>query len=830
MSTGRRVQLGLAVASLLGMLPLLALTQAPATTTAVAALPALSALPVAQWTPRILALEGARDWARLGDELGVVRAVRPDLDAANGLGYLQARARLEAGDRQAARRLLQPFLAPAHLLRDLALYHLSRVELLDNRPAEAALLREDLVFNHPQARYRTRMVEEQADYLETQGVAPLEAFALRLGESAGAPTRRLLQARLVEALLREGQKGPARDRGLALLREGTADDAADRVSRALDEAKLVEAAPPESWVLVAEAARTHRRFDRAIPLLQKALPHLPARRSDLLFSLGRAYFFAERFPEAEKAYLAGAASARDAETRGSFLYQAARAAQLGGDDARAERHLAAAIGAPHPAPRVRPRRGRGRKARARPAAPAATSEAQPRVAAALVQRLRIRAAQKRMAEAERDLRLLEKLFPRSEAQAEGTMAYAVALVAGGRFADAQALLVPLTAWRKDDSLLGYWLGRSQETIHPAAALEAYRAVLRGQSPTHLAVFARERLQGPLREASLREAERLGAEAQAALGAGDLERARALQSDAYLLAPAAAREAARARLEEIYRRLPEYKAALELRARAFPGLPVVDPAPAAPAGAPLVAGTPEAPPPAPPTPSRVDLLMALGLFDDAADLLPQRYPLGDAQSALTRAEALQRGGVPPGAIRAAEGALRALPAAMVPDLLPRRLQELLYPRYFWERVQADAQRQQADPRLVLSVMREESRFEARAKSAAAARGLLQLIIGTARAVGAKLGLMDVKPDVLYQPEVAIPLGARYLGDLVHDFGGDRYRAVAAYNAGPAQSQLWARMAPGPGADTFYASVNFDETRRYVGRVLSTYERYGEIYGR
>jgi soluble lytic murein transglycosylase len=166
--------------------------------------------------------------------------------------------------------------------------------------------------------------------------------------------------------------------------------------------------------------------------------------------------------------------------------------------------------------------------------------------------------------------------------------------------------------------------------------------------------------------------------------------------------------------------------------------------------------------------------------------------------------------------------------MVPELMPRRLQELLYPRYFWERVVDEAAKQGADPRLVLSVMREESRFEVRAKSPAAARGLLQFIIGTARDVGQKLGLVDVQPEDLYQPDVIIPLGARYLADLLREFGGNRYHAVAAYNAGPAQSRLWARLSPSPDADAFYSSVNFDETRRYVGRVLSTYQRYGEIY--
>lgn len=54
-------------------------------------------------------------------------------------------------------------------------------------------------------------------------------------------------------------------------------------------------------------------------------------------------------------------------------------------------------------------------------------------------------------------------------------------------------------------------------------------------------------------------------------------------------------------------------------------------------------------------------------------------------------------------------------------------------------------------------------------------------------------------------------------------------MSAYNAGPPQARLWARLAPSPQRDAYYSSINFDETRRYVGRVLSTYDRYREIYG-
>ncbi len=126
------------------------------------------------------------------------------------------------------------------------------------------------------------------------------------------------------------------------------------------------------------------------------------------------------------------------------------------------------------------------------------------------------------------------------------------------------------------------------------------------------------------------------------------------------------------------------------------------------------------------------------------------------------------------------------------------------------------------------MREESRFNPRAKSAAAARGLLQLIITTARDVGRAIGLVDVGAQDLYDPHVVIQLGAKYVGDLSRTFPGSAYQVAAAYNAGPNQSKLWARLAPGPGDDMFLSSINFDETKDYVRKVMNSYERYGEIY--
>src|SRR6185503_14673747 len=236
------------------------------------------------------------------------------------------------------------------------------------------------------------------------------------------------------------------------------------------------------------------------------------------------------------------------------------------------------------------------------------------------------------------------------------------------------------------------------------------------------------------------------------------------------------------------RLPRYAEVLDLHAPEFPRFPLPDAAPASPAPASSApAATPAAAaagsPPPPAGPDRLDNLLALGLFDDAVDLIKERYPLQPATSAVARAVALSRAGATRASIQAVEVAARAFPPDFLPRLLPRLVKELLYPRYFEDEIAARSAAHGADPRLVLAIMREESRFEPKARSAASARGLLQLIITTARDVGKALGLLDVSSEDLYDPAVAIGIGSRYVADLQKEFAGDPYKTAAAYNAGP-----------------------------------------------
>jgi soluble lytic murein transglycosylase len=286
--------------------------------------------------------------------------------------------------------------------------------------------------------------------------------------------------------------------------------------------------------------------------------------------------------------------------------------------------------------------------------------------------------------------------------------------------------------------------------------------------------------------------------------GSFDLARRVQTDRILLSSSNHADELK-RLADIYRQLPPYRAVLELKPHDFPRFPLVA------------------------NPDRLSLLLAMGLFDEATDEIQERYPLRPMSSALTRSLVLNRGNASRDSIYAVEVLMRSVPNDYLPELLPLVVRQLLYPRFFYDYIVEDSKHFDADPTLVLAIMREESRFNPRAKSEAAARGLLQFIITTASEIGRDIGLVDVTPEDLYDPRVIIRLGARYVTTLSKQFSNDHYETAAAYNAGPHQVALWARLSPGAGDDFFLSAINFDETKQYVRKVMNSYKRYAEIYG-
>jgi soluble lytic murein transglycosylase-like protein len=789
---------------------------APAETKAKA--PSAEVRPIGEWSEQFRYLGAAERWSDLDALLDRIEVQHPDLYAQNSLAYLHARARIENNDASGAAKKLAPYLAAGNRYRDLALYHQAELDDSNDDHAAASAHRTELIAGAPNSLYRDEALDDETEWRASlKDTKPLLELAARVYASAPTARRRDLDAHIVEALVRSGDLNGALTRGLTLLRGGTTDDPSDRVSRALDRPELLRRMNAPQWVMLGESFRNHRHYDRAVavlslalgtpqpahaamlavkkkvPLKKKAAPAKPKPaapavvrsagpdRNDLLFGIGRSLFGAEQYANARQTYLRGANETRDLRWKSTFLWHAARAAQLQNDDAGAEQLMTQSIAVP------------GRF---------------PSTAAALTQRLRTRLKAKRVAAAAADLNAIRAGWPRDHAIVEASLAWAIYIIAANN--DSAALgalnaIPPALLDKYDGPELAYWRARALERTNPHAAFETYLTVLRAPVPTHFAYFARARIEAP--SMASRVAQELAAREQQVaqlIAAKKFEDARRIETDRILLS-SRNRDVELKRLASIYEQLPAYRAILELAPLPTPRFPLA------------------------PNADRATQLMAMGLFDEAIDEIPRRYPLQPARAGLTQSLALNRGGASKQSIYAIEVLMNSVPRDYLPELLPMSVRELLYPRYFFGFITEDAKKYGADPTLVLSIMREESRFNPRAKSEAAARGLLQFIITTARDIGRDVGLVNVQPEDLYDPRVIIRLGAKYISELTEKFGGDRYKAAAAYNAGPNQVALWSRFAPAAGEDFFLSSINFDETKQYVRKVMNSYARYGEIYG-
>ena len=129
--------------------------------------------------------------------------------------------------------------------------------------------------------------------------------------------------------------------------------------------------------------------------------------------------------------------------------------------------------------------------------------------------------------------------------------------------------------------------------------------------------------------------------------------------------------------------------------------------------------------------------------------------------------------------------------------------------------------------VLGLVRQESRFISNARSAAGARGLMQLMPATASWVARQLGLRNYNPSRVAEIPTNIVLGTRYL-KFVLDELGHPLLASAAYNAGPGRARRWRDERPLEGA-VYAETIPFPETRDYVKRVMSNTMYYSQLIG-
>ena len=163
-----------------------------------------------------------------------------------------------------------------------------------------------------------------------------------------------------------------------------------------------------------------------------------------------------------------------------------------------------------------------------------------------------------------------------------------------------------------------------------------------------------------------------------------------------------------------------------------------------------------------------------------------------------------------------------------DDLPEAVWKVIYPLEYADLLQERALKEGLDPALVAAIIWQESTFDAGAVSGAGARGLMQVIPPTGRKLARSLGLTYRQQD-LYNPQVSLSFGTRYLRQMLDEFGGRLERALAAYNAGPHRVVVWTANKPEMSAEEFVESIPFTETRGYVMNILTHTEHYRRIYG-
>jgi hypothetical protein len=131
-------------------------------------------------------------------------------------------------------------------------------------------------------------------------------------------------------------------------------------------------------------------------------------------------------------------------------------------------------------------------------------------------------------------------------------------------------------------------------------------------------------------------------------------------------------------------------------------------------------------------------------------------------------------------------------------------------------------------IILGLTRQESEFNTVANSHAGARGLMQLMPGTAKMVARQHNVAYDERRLTSDPAYNVMLGAAHFGDLINNYNGSYILSLVAYNAGPRRVREWIEMYGDPRGEVdpidWVESVPFTETRKYIQIVMQNVHVY------
>ncbi|SFR13965.1 soluble lytic murein transglycosylase [Desulfoscipio geothermicus DSM 3669] len=158
-----------------------------------------------------------------------------------------------------------------------------------------------------------------------------------------------------------------------------------------------------------------------------------------------------------------------------------------------------------------------------------------------------------------------------------------------------------------------------------------------------------------------------------------------------------------------------------------------------------------------------------------------------------------------------------------------IMKIFYPLPYRDMIFEYSAKASIDPFFMAAVIKAESSFDPDAVSPKDARGLMQIMPETGQWIAQQINLHPFHPDLLFDPETNIRLGAWYIANLEDEFAGNKIMVLAAYNGGRGNVRKWLKENKISGGIGDIDAIPFPETKHFVKKVLWNYKIYTWIYG-